>query len=108
MLTEVSPGYSVAALGATRARPGGCAASAAGIPQRALLAAGDEPAAGGLLGAEQLADMGGRFQRYLAAIKHNGAIDKAQAGFVALAGRRALPRSSPCPIPAITASLMHS
>jgi hypothetical protein len=65
-----------------------------------IQAAGDALAAGGLLGAEQLADMGGRFQRYLAAIKHNGAIDKAQAGFVALAGRRALRPAAIAPAPA--------
>ena len=50
-------------------------------------ATGEAAAAGGLLEAEQLADMGERFQRYLAAIKHNGAIDKTQAGFISLAAR---------------------
>ena len=49
--------------------------------------AGDATAASSLLDAEQLANVGERFQRYLAAIKHQGAIDKTQAGFIALAAR---------------------
>jgi len=108
--TEVGRRHQAGARAAARARPGGCAASAAGVPRRptgARMAAGDALAAGGLLGAEQLADMGGRFQRYLAAIKHNGAIDRAQAGFVALAGRRALRPAASAPAPATHGHSSH-
>ncbi|KAK9842206.1 hypothetical protein WJX81_000582 [Elliptochloris bilobata] len=58
-----------------------------GTLARCVPLSGEAAAAGGLLDAEQLADMGERFQSYLAAIKHNGAIDKTQAGFIALAAR---------------------
>lgn len=62
--------------------------------------AGDASPAASLLDAEQLADVGERFQRYLAAIKHQGAIDKTQAGFIALAARCAwLCRQNSAPDP---------
>lgn len=40
-----------------------------------------------MLESQQLADMGSAFLRILTTMKHNGAIDKTQAGFTALVQR---------------------
>jgi len=40
-----------------------------------------------MLEPQQLADMGSAFLRILTTMKHNGAIDKTQAGFTALVQR---------------------
>ena len=40
-----------------------------------------------MLEPQQLADMGSCFLRILTTMKHNGAIDKTQAGFIALVQR---------------------
>lgn len=59
------------------------------LAREAPLAKKDNPEAS-FFDAQQLGNMGERLMHFMGVIKHNGAVEKAQAGFIALADRHVL------------------
>ncbi len=59
------------------------------LAREAPLAKKDSPDSS-FFDAQQLAGMGERLMHFMGVIKHNGAVEKAQAGFIALSDRHAI------------------